>query len=166
MLTFAIVIAALLLAVIAIVGLARAGFNPATFMGLAALAVCLLMVACASACPYSGQLNTGCVQQVQQYQQLQYAPIVAPVAQAFVAPVVQQYYAPPVQQFVAPPVYSAPVVQQFRAGYSAQLNVAPVAALKTRQVTRTRAIRIPRRSKVVTSQIVAPAAVVAPVVGY
>jgi hypothetical protein len=123
------------------------------------VALGLAMTACANACPYSAQLNTGCVQQVQQYQQLQYAPIVAPVAQAYVAPVQQIYQ--PVQQFVAPPVYSAPVVQQFSAGYSQQLNVG---ALKTRQVTRTRAIRIPRRQVVKTNQIVAPVQV-APVIG-
>ena len=129
-------------------------YRAAVAVGIVALGVS--MFACANACP-TGQLNAACVQQVQAVQQVQFAPIVAPVAQAYVAPVVQQ--------FVAPQVYAAPV-QQFSAGYTQHLNVAPVAALKVRSVTRTRPVRVPRRQKVVTNQIVAPAAVVAPVVGY
>lgn len=135
-------------------------YRAAVAVGIVALG--LSMLACANACPAQvQQFNAGCYQQVQAVQQLQYAPIVAPVAQAFVQPVVQQYYAPPVQQFVAPPVYT----QQFNAGYSAQLNVAPVAALKSRQVVRSRAVRVPRRQVVRTNQIVAPVQV-APVIGY
>lgn len=135
-------------------GLTRNRFMAKTFVALAIVAVGAAMAACANACPVQ-QLNAHCVQQVQQ---VQYAPIVAPVAQAYVAPVVQQFAAPPIY---TAPVFSAPVVQQFSAAYTAP--VAQVAAVKSRTVTRTRPIRVPRRV-VSKSTIVAP--IVAPVVGY
>lgn len=135
-------------------------YRAAVAVGVVALG--LSMLACANACPGAvSQFSAGCVQQVQA---VQYAPIVAPVAQAYVAPVVKQFVAPP--PVYAAPVFSAPVVQQYSAAHVAQVNVAPVAAVKSRTVTRTRPVRVPRRSVSVSKQIVAPAAIVAPVVGY
>lgn len=147
------IVVSLVLMLLVSLFLARGRIAPRVFFALAVVALGLSMVACANACPV-GQLNAGCVQQVQAVQQVQYAPIVAPVAQAYVAPVVQQFSAPPIY---SAPVFSAPVVQQFNAGYAAQLNVAPVAALKTRTVTRTRPVRTQRvRSKQIVAPVVAP----------
>lgn len=145
------VVVSLVLMLLVSLFLARGRMAPRVFFALAVVALGLSMAACANACPVA-QLNAHCVQQVQAVQQLQYAPIVAPVAQAYVAPVVQQ--------FAAPPIYAAPVVQQFSAGYAAQVNVAPVAAVKTRTVTRTRPVRVQRvRSKSVVAPVVAPVVV-------